>query len=160
MKQGPSLACFARRAGLPFLACLALSLSLLLFLLSYGLLTFGYSSTSPPPSPALENAHNESGLLFLLTLGLRNKAAHLNSAHWFLTLSSLLVSLILLSPPPVSPVTSGLLSPYHLLSKVSSSFCVPRTAYHAGKGKHHFTRKGIMHLNITNLTRIVFYSRR
>lgn len=112
----------ARRAGLRFLACLVLSLSLLLFLLSYGLLTFGYLSTSPPSNPAWENAHNESGLLFLLSLWLRNKAAHLNNAHCFLTLSSLFVSFILLSPPPLSPVTSSLLSPSHLLSKVSSYF--------------------------------------
>lgn len=151
----------AGRVGLPFLACLVLSLSLLLFLLFYGFLTFGYISTCSPPNPALENAHNESGLLFLLTLGLRNKAAHLNNAHCFLTLSRLFVTLILLSPPPVSPVTSSLLSP-SLSSPFHSLFllCVPRTAYHAGKGKHQFTRKGITHLNIASLTHIDFYFRR
>lgn len=78
----------------PHLTCLVLSLSLLIFSESSGLLTFDYLSTCPPPSAALEDAHNGLGLLFLFTLGLKNKAAHLDNPHRFLTLSSLLVSVV------------------------------------------------------------------
>lgn len=129
MKQGPSMACFActlspGRARLAFLVCFFLSLSLLLFLLSVGLLTFCYLSTCPSPSPALKNAHNESALLFLLTLRLGNKAVHLNNAHWFWPWA-VFKSLILLFPHAVPPVTSSLLSPSYLLSKVFSYFVFP-----------------------------------
>lgn len=149
-----------RRAGLPFLACLVLSFSLLLFLLSYGLLTFGYLSTSPPPNPALENARDESGLLFLLTLRLRNKAARLKNAHCFFDLEQFVCEFDFAVSS--SSVSSNLKSLEALSSPLQGLFllCVPRTAYHAGKGKHQFTRKGIIHLKITSLTHIDFYFRK
>lgn len=64
-----------------------------------------------------------SVLLFLLTLELRKKAAHVSNACCFFELDKLFLSLIFLFPPSVSPVASSLLSSSHLLSKVSS-YCV------------------------------------
>lgn len=110
-----------------------------------------------PSSAALKDAHNGWDLLFLLTLGLKTKQ-HILTMHidfwpwavcqslWFSASSS---SCNFKSLEHLSFSLQGLLL-----------FCVPRTVYHADKGKHQFTRKGIIHLNITSLTHIDFHFRR
>lgn len=107
----------------PHLTCLVLSLSLLIFSESSGLLTFDYLSTCPPPSAALEDAHNGLGLLFLFTLGLKKQS----STSWQPTpvfdLEQLASECGFLPPSP--PVTSSLLSTSHLLSKIFSYFVFP-----------------------------------
>lgn len=62
--------------------------------------------------------------------------------------------------------SSSIFSNFRSLESLSSPvqglflLCVPRTTCQTGKGKHQFTTKGIICLNISSLTHIDFYFRR
>ena len=130
------------------------------FLIVLRVVDFWLLIYSTAPSPALKNAHNESGLLYLLTLGYKKRSSTSQQCTLFFDLEQ---SVCEFNFAVSSSSVSGNLKPLKPLSSPLQGLfllCVLRTAYHAGKDKHLFTRKGIIHLNINSLTQIDFCFRR